>query len=173
MGDKIKEPVLDIQPLPPGWVSAECEDPEDPLSSSSAQLPEGVNEVKQQTFVPPSCQRGEGQPSAALKSHLDIDSARRGKTFTTVSMMLKLFLFFFCMTTLDKVAEFTNEKALEIVIKLPYIRSDGLNHFKVVLHVTYIYTNTHYHTPVAGSKSDRAWRLQRASSKRMETLYGR
>ena len=60
---KMQEPVLKFWLPPPGWVSAPAKNDDDPLSTSSYELPAGVSEVRQQTFCPPASQRGEGKPT--------------------------------------------------------------------------------------------------------------
>ena len=147
MREKLKEPVIKFEPLPPGWVSAPLKDASNSLSGSSDHLPDGVDEVKEQPFRAPRFQRGEGQPSPELRQHLGVGSTRTGTTFsgTTFSimfMMVKLFLFFFTMSTLDKIAMYTNAKALEEVHKLRYTRSDGSIHYKVLL-CACMFTHTH------------------------------
>ena len=63
-------------------------------STSAEQLPEGVDETKEKTFIPPANQRGEGQASPTLKQYLR--SAVDGVSDVTAQiMMVLLFLFFF------------------------------------------------------------------------------
>ena len=133
MCEKLKEPVLKFEPLPPGWIPAPLNDESNSLSSSSDRLPDGVDEVKEKPFIAPTHQRGEGQPSPALRRHLGVGSSRTGTAFSIMSMMVKLFLFFFAMPTLEKIAMYTNAKALEKVNKLKYKRSDGSIHYKVLV----------------------------------------
>ena len=132
MKQKMSEPPMQINPLPAGWMPAPSEDPAEPLASSSRQLPKEIPvEIKQKTFIPPRGQRGEGQPSSALRRHLGVGSTRSGTKLSVASMLLHLFLFFFSMSTLADISKFTNAKALEVVSKVRYTRSDGSIHYKV------------------------------------------
>ena len=131
MVNKMKEPVLKMESLPPGWVGMPGEDPDNDLSSGRSELPADIPEVKEQTFVPPRTQRGEGQPSPELRRHLGIGSSRSGTKLKAVTMMVMMFLFFFSIPTLEKIAEHTNAKAMEVVLKVRYTRKDGSRHVKV------------------------------------------
>lgn len=103
----------------------QAEDPNDCLSASSAKLPAGVTEVRDKTFCPPAHQRGEGAPSTKLRQHLGITSRRRGSTIDIVTLMLNLFLFFFAIPILQKICDFTNEKATEIIWKSRQQNGEG------------------------------------------------
>ena len=131
MVGKMKEPVMKMEPLPPGWIGVPNEDPSNELSSSRHELPAEVPEVKEKPFIPPSTQRGEGQPSPKLRRHLGISSSRSGTKVDAVEMMVKLFTFYFSIPTLEKICEYTNAKALEQVLKVRYTRKDGSRHVKV------------------------------------------
>ena len=97
-----------------------------------------MNEVPEKTFRPPSTQRGEGQPSPALKEHLrqflGADVFRHGSKVSTDKIMLALFCWFFDDATLKKIAQFTNDKAQEKVHKINVVREDGKIFTKVINH---------------------------------------
>lgn len=143
---KMKDPVLKFCLPPTGWVSAPALDDEDPLSSSSFELPAGVSEVKEKTFCPPVSQRGEGKPSAKLKQHMGLGTSRSGSVMDAVKMMVLLFLFFFTLPTLNRIASYTNAKALETVFKTEHRRSDGTIYYKVRDTNAYIFTPTAHST---------------------------
>ena len=88
-----------------------------------------MNEVREKPFRPPSTQRGEGQPSPALREHLrqflGSDVFRRGSKTSVDKIMLALFCWFFDDATLEKIAQFTNEKAQETVNKIHVVSEDG------------------------------------------------
>lgn len=153
MQSKLEEPVLILEPPPSGWVTGEVRhhthtsqhtpptssshitlhsqdaNVSDPLSASSDKLPEGIPEVKEKAFLPPPGQRGEGEPSAKLREHLGVAGSRRAcrneTTSTLETIMLNLFLFFFTIGILTKIAEYTNDKATEVVWKYRQRRADG------------------------------------------------
>ena len=141
MKKKMKEPVLEFEQTPPGWIPALSADPADPLSRSSHDLPAEVDEVKEKTYSPPPPQRGEGKPTPKLKRHVGANSSRTGTTMKATELMLRLFLFFFTMTTMENICKFTNAKATEVVWKLPYQRSDGSTHYKVSYPPTHEYSH--------------------------------
>ena len=108
------------------------------MSSSSAALPEGVSEVPEKTFRPPPTQRGEGQPSPALRRHLrkflGENVFRRGSKVSADQIMVALFCWFFDDETLSKLAQYTNAKAKEKVHKITLVGEDGKFYTKVSNH---------------------------------------
>ena len=107
------------------------EDATNPLSSSSATLPEGVNEVHEQPFRPPRGQRGEGQPSPALRAYLGAGSNRNKTVDVKELIMLNLFLWVFTLGTLSIIARHTNSKATEVVNKKRCTGKNGKIFYKV------------------------------------------
>ena len=138
MIEKMKEPVVLIEDVPSGWKVVAPLEPDNVLSGSGHELPDGVDEVTEPTFEAP--QRGEGQPSPRLRRHLGVGTARTGATVSAITMMVQLFLFFFSLGTLTTIAECTNQKATEFVYKSRYRRSDGSTHYKVCLKHTHTHT---------------------------------
>ena len=106
---------------------------DNPLSKSSAKLPDTVPEVKSKTFVPPRHQRGEGNPSAKLRRHIGVGAGRRGSTFNALTMMLHLFMFFLTLPVLAVIARFTNSKAYEVVNKVKCTGKNGHVYYKVIV----------------------------------------
>ena len=51
--------------------------------------------------------------------------------WTIQQMMLRLFLWFFTHTTLEKICKYTNDKATEFVYKQKHQRSDGKYYYRV------------------------------------------
>ena len=145
MIEKMKEPVVLIEDVPSGWKVVAPLEPDNVLSGSGHELPDGVDEVTEPTFEAP--QRGEGQPSPRLRRHLGVGTARTGATVSAITMMVQLFLFFFSLGTLTTIAECTNQKATEFVYKSRYRRSDGSTHYKVCLKHTHTRTHLHSHVP--------------------------
>lgn len=149
---------LPITPHP--TICSQPEDPDDPLSASSAKLPTGVSEMREKTFRPPPGQRGEGEPSAKLRQHLGIGRSRRRASdsapkVSLEKIMLDLFLFFFPVDVLNKIADYTNQKATEVVWKYRVRRKDHKVETKVhpadtqTTHThtyTHTRTRTHIHT---------------------------
>ena len=116
------------------YLHLQVDDPNNPLATSSEKMPDGFDEVKEKTFCPPRTQRGEGQASAKLRQHLGIGTSRRGRTLTVQAIMLGLFLWFFSLPTLGKIAEYTNDKTTEFVYKKKLQRSDGKFYYRVSMH---------------------------------------
>lgn len=167
---KLKEPVISIEEVPEGWIPAANEDACNKLSSSSSELPPEVNEVKEKPFVSPSTQRGEGQPSSKLKTHLGIGSARSSGTAVSVTkMMLMLFMFFFAMPTLNKIAEFTNAKAMEIVIKTRCVKKDGSfynnvsSKNQIIISITHLLSLFMYTLYFTGDQIAGTWQFRRTT----------
>jgi hypothetical protein len=130
----------------------QLEDPDNSLSTSSAQLPADIDEVREQTFVPPASQRGEGQPSAALRAHLGIGTARREGLMDpddqerVHEMMFRLSTWFFSIDTLGKIANYTNDKATELVYKTRHRDVNNKVYYKVHTHMFTVHHNACYHS---------------------------
>lgn len=99
-----------------------------------------MDEVKQKAFVPPRHQRGEGKPSAQLRSTIGVSTTRVGSTYDAATMMFQLFLFFFSWPVLAAIAKFTNTKAEEVVHKVRCTGKNGHVYYKVC---EFIHTHLH------------------------------
>ena len=111
---KMASPVVKIEPLPLDWISNDQEG----IAGSCAELPIDVETIPEPQFRPRG-QRGEGQPSTALWNHLNESGHCHRHVWegNYQDLMLFLFLFFFPLDLLAKIALWTTLKATELVIK--------------------------------------------------------
>ena len=116
---KMQEPVIKLAPPPAGWVMASRTDDNNDLSSSSCTLPDGVRKHIEARFHLPRRSRGAGQPTESLLRHLGLSNNRssRSAKMSHSQLMVKLFLYFFTEELLQKVVNYTNAKARELVQK--------------------------------------------------------
>lgn len=125
------------------------EEEEDPLSTSGAKLPAGVDEVREKTFSPPPSQRGEGQPSPELREHVGAGTGRQRQSWDPKDLMLSLFLWFFTLGILNVIANCTNAKATEMVYKTRCTSESGHVYYKVNACCLFVFANVlRYHTYV-------------------------
>ena len=108
-----------------------------------------MDELNEPTFRPPSSQRGEGQPSPALRAHVGAGTSR-GRPVDVMETMFSLFLWFFTLGTLNAIAKYTNAKANEVVWKKKRTGSNGKVFYQVMYVCTSMYAcmyvdmNVHY-----------------------------
>ena len=72
-------------------------------------------------------------------------SARSGTAMKVCEMMLRLFMFFFTLSTLETICKHTNAKATERVYKTKHTRADGRTYYKVCVTDSLTYTRAHIH----------------------------
>ena len=113
---KMQSPVVSIEPLPKGWVG--CHGDDKGCSASDQTLPDCVTPTPEPNFTPQH-QRGEGLPSATLNNHLRQSGHYRRRVWqsTPAELIFQLFLFFFPIHLLVRIAWWTTLKATELVIK--------------------------------------------------------
>ena len=113
---KMQSPVLKLEPLPKDWIGNPINDLT--CEETCDTLPDGVEPTFEPSFTPRN-QRGEGQPSGAMYEHLRRSGhyKRRKWHGTARQLMFALFLFFFSMSLLTKIAFWTTQKATEYVVK--------------------------------------------------------
>ena len=107
-----------------GWIESEASHGGD-CAGSSASLPESVTPQPEPTFNPMN-QRGSGQPSTSMNNYLrSTGSFSRGEwTGGHSDLLFYLFLFFFPIVLLEKIAWWTTLKATEWVIKTVTVDPD-------------------------------------------------
>ena len=113
---KLQSPIIKIEPLPRGWIG--CAGDEEGIKSSGYKVPDEVQQVPEPVFDSRR-QRGEGKASPALNKHLRETGHfnRRKWTGSARDLIWFLFLFFFPLWLLAKIARWTTLKATELVLK--------------------------------------------------------
>ena len=116
MQKKMQSPVIKLEPLPKDWIGNPVNDLT--CESTCDTLPDGVEPTHEPPFRPRH-QRGEGQPSTVLHDHLRQSGHHKRHKWqgTARQLMFTLFLFFFPITLLSKIAFWTTLKATEYVVK--------------------------------------------------------
>ena len=117
MMEKMAQPVLTLHPPPAGWVLGAKEFDND-LSTSSCSLPAGVRRHEEPRFQLPRRSRGSGQPTNDLLRHIGVRGVNtRSEPIPHNKLMVKLFLYFFTEELLQKIVDYTNAKAKQLVQK--------------------------------------------------------